>query len=88
MLAIDTLDLQDQDAPSAQDHTRQPAHPEPFGTGPAAPHQDASLRHVAEERHAEQDYMADTWGPGRSAPEPTKVILRSAISAKLLYGYQ
>jgi len=61
----DTLDLQDQDAPSAQDHTRQPAHPEPFGAGPAAPHQDASLRHVAEERHAEQDYMADTWGSGR-----------------------
>lgn len=43
----DSIDLQDQDAPSAQDHTRQPTHPKPLGDGPPAPHQAEALREVA-----------------------------------------
>ena len=40
---LDTIDLQDQDAPSAKDHSRHPATP---GQGNPAPHQADALRHV------------------------------------------
>ena len=50
----DTLDLQDKTSPTAQDHTNQPSHPAPLGIGPAAPHQEASLRRVDEERSDEE----------------------------------
>ncbi len=42
----DTIDLQDHDAPSAKDHTRQPARPAPLGDGPPAPHQAETLKHI------------------------------------------
>lgn len=45
-LLADTIDLQDQDAPSAKDHTRQPARPNALGEGPPAPHQADALKHV------------------------------------------
>lgn len=51
--STDTLDLQAHDTPSAKDHTRQPAHPAPLGVGPAAPHQNQTLRRAEEE--AEND---------------------------------
>ncbi|KAF1965659.1 hypothetical protein BU23DRAFT_488808, partial [Bimuria novae-zelandiae CBS 107.79] len=51
---VDTLDLQDKSSPTAQDHTHQPGHPAPLGIGPAAPHQEASLRRVEEERSDEE----------------------------------
>ena len=44
--SIDTIDLQDQEAPSAKDHTRQPARPAALGEGPPAPHQADALKHV------------------------------------------
>lgn len=50
----DTLDLQDKTSPTAQDHTNQPSHPAPLGIGPAAPHQEASLRRVEDERSSEE----------------------------------
>ena len=54
-MIVDSIDLQDQDAPSAKDHTRQPAHPKPLGAGPPAPHQAEALRElavgVAEQNH-------------------------------------
>jgi hypothetical protein len=53
-LTIDTLDLQDHLSPSAKDHTRQPAHPSPYGYGPAAPHQAQTLRHAEEEAYQQQ----------------------------------
>ena len=46
MTITDTIDLQDQDAPSAKDHTRQPARPGALGEGPPAPHQADALKHV------------------------------------------
>ena len=49
LIFTDSIDLQDQDAPSAQDHTRQPTHPKPLGAGPPAPHQAETLREVAVE---------------------------------------
>ena len=45
----DTIDLQSHDAPSAKDHTRQPAHPAPLGDGPPAPHQAITLKHAEQE---------------------------------------
>lgn len=56
----DTLDLQDQTAPSAQDH-RKPARAPPLGTSSAAPHQAAELRHVREERAAEDENLSHGW---------------------------
>lgn len=53
----DTLDLQDKTSPTAQDHSRQPQHPAPLGIGPAAPHQQASLRHVTEEQSSEESQL-------------------------------
>lgn len=53
-LFLDTLDLQDHDAPSAKDHTRQPAHPSPYGYGPAAPHQAQTLRQAEEQTYQQQ----------------------------------
>lgn len=43
---VDTIDLQNQDAPSAKDHTRQPSRPGALGEGPPAPHQADALKHV------------------------------------------
>ncbi|KAL9091991.1 MAG: hypothetical protein Q9159_001136 [Coniocarpon cinnabarinum] len=74
LVRADTLDLQNPDAPSAQDHKQQPAHPAPLGQGPPAPHQNASLRHAQEERAAEQDYLADQWGSGRSSHEGSELL--------------
>lgn len=50
------MDLQDHDTPSAKDHTKQPEHPDPLGSGRPAPHQELSIR------HAEQDSQAEIKG--------------------------
>ncbi|KAL9622201.1 MAG: hypothetical protein Q9160_003384 [Pyrenula sp. 1 TL-2023] len=49
LIRADTLDLQAHDTPSAKDHTKQPTHPAPLGVGPAAPHQNQTLRRAEEE---------------------------------------
>ncbi|KAK4694060.1 hypothetical protein P7C71_g3454, partial [Lecanoromycetidae sp. Uapishka_2] len=49
IIRADTIDLQAQDAPSAKDHTRQPARPNALGEGPPAPHQADALKHVEHE---------------------------------------
>lgn len=72
-LATDTLDLQDHDAPSAQAHPDHP-RPAPLGAGPAAPHQEDAIRHMNEERSAEQEYMADAWGSGHSSHEGSELL--------------
>lgn len=55
------MDLQDHDTPSAKDHTKQPEHPDPLGSGRPAPHQELSIR------HAEQDSQAEiNGGPGKN----------------------
>ncbi|KAJ5771227.1 uncharacterized protein N7511_003278 [Penicillium nucicola] len=61
IIRADTLDLQDHDTPSAKDHSKQPEHPEPLGSGRPAPHQEQSIR------HAEQDSKSEiTNGPDKS----------------------
>ena len=67
----DSIDLQDQNAPSAKDHTRQPTHPAPLGVGPPAPHQAEALREVAAEA-AEQNQrsprVSKEWSNGDIQP--------------------
>ncbi|KAL8806397.1 MAG: hypothetical protein Q9200_005053 [Gallowayella weberi] len=53
IIRADTIDLQDQDSPSAKDHTRQPAHPAPYGEGRPAPHQERALRNAEQETAVE-----------------------------------
>ncbi|KAI4099135.1 MAG: hypothetical protein L6R37_006091 [Teloschistes peruensis] len=53
IIRADTIDLQAQDSPSAKDHTRQPAHPAPYGDGPPAPHQERALKHAEQETAVE-----------------------------------
>lgn len=69
-LVTDTLDLQDKTSPTAQDHSRQPQHPAPLGAGPAAPHQQASLRQVDNERLSEESNLQnDAWGNAKTLRE-------------------
>jgi hypothetical protein len=53
---LDTIDLQDQLAPSAQDHSR--THLQQDGLGY---HQAAELRHVQHERAAEENALSNSW---------------------------
>ncbi|KAF2734095.1 hypothetical protein EJ04DRAFT_252512 [Polyplosphaeria fusca] len=57
IIRADTIDLQDKTSPTAQDHSLQPQHPAPLGIGPAAPHQEATLRRVDEERTNEEVHL-------------------------------
>lgn len=47
------MDLQDHDAPSAQDHSKQPETPEPLGSGRPAPHQELSIRNAEQDSQVE-----------------------------------
>lgn len=66
-LGADTIDLQDKSSPTAQDHSNQPEHPAPLGIGPAAPHQQASLQSVADERSAEEARLQNAWSNAGSS---------------------
>ncbi|OSS44722.1 hypothetical protein B5807_10461 [Epicoccum nigrum] len=61
IIRADTIDLQDKSSPTAQDHSHQPEHPAPLGIGPAAPHQQASLKSVEDERSAEEARLQHAW---------------------------
>jgi hypothetical protein len=54
LIILDSIDLQDPNAPSAQDHSKKHANAAPLGTGPPAPHQAEALREVAAEAADEQ----------------------------------
>ncbi|KAJ5752947.1 hypothetical protein N7520_009864 [Penicillium odoratum] len=53
IIRADTLDLQDHNAPSAKDHSRQPEQPAPLGAGRPAPHQELSIRHAEQDTKSE-----------------------------------
>jgi hypothetical protein len=54
-MRADTLDLQDQDNPSAQEHLK---HPQ---SNTVSPHVQAQVQHVIEERHSEEQSLAEAW---------------------------
>ncbi|KAL6703553.1 protein phosphatase regulator [Coniothyrium glycines] len=82
IIRADTLDLQDKTSPTAQDHSQQPEHPAPLGIGPAAPHQQAAIRHVEEERHSEEARLQNAWSNAGSAlaAEPAADHDRSTVT--------
>lgn len=55
IVRADTIDLQDQESPSAAEHHR------PALQGGLAPHQRAEVHHVLEERNSEERALADAW---------------------------
>lgn len=64
MQYVDTIDLQDPRAPSAQDHTRQPNRLNTGGRGPS-PHQADALRHAEKDAADEQQRSPRvSWGDG------------------------
>ena len=66
----DTLDLQDQDAPSTQDHhKRSPVQHADFSEHLVGAHQAAEVRHVMEERHTEEQNLQESWGPARDGDD-------------------
>ena len=57
----DTIDLQDQSSPSAQDHSRKPAQPSQNGLSSLAPHQASEIRHAQKERLSEEITLVNAW---------------------------
>lgn len=55
IVRADTLDLQDQENPTAAEHQK------PTLQGGLAPHQRAEVHHVIEERNSEEHALADAW---------------------------
>ncbi|KAF2825804.1 hypothetical protein CC86DRAFT_370694 [Ophiobolus disseminans] len=88
IIRADTLDLQDKTSPTAKDHSQQPEHGAPLGNGPAAPHQQASLRQVVEERNDEEARLQNAWGRAgerlRDDPgsDDERTLVNSAISQR------
>jgi hypothetical protein len=56
LLVPDTIDLQNQDAPTTQDHHSTSLQPSDVGK-----HQASEIRHVREERHEEEEHLQDAW---------------------------
>jgi hypothetical protein len=56
MLLSDTIDLQNQDAPTTQDHHSSSLQPSDVGK-----HQAAEIRHVLQERHSEEEHLHSAW---------------------------
>ncbi|KAF1941459.1 hypothetical protein EJ02DRAFT_503472 [Clathrospora elynae] len=67
IIRADTIDLQNKSSPTAKDHSQQPEHPAPLGIGPAAPHQQAAIRHVEQERSSEEAHLPDVWSSAGGA---------------------
>jgi hypothetical protein len=55
MVRADTIDLQDQEAPTAAEHNKQ------IGSDGIAPHQAAQFQQVQNERRSEEETLADAW---------------------------
>ncbi|KAJ5902038.1 hypothetical protein N7495_002566, partial [Penicillium taxi] len=53
MIRADTMDLQDHDSPSAQDHSKHPEESVPLGSGRPATHQEQTIRTVNQESQSE-----------------------------------
>ena len=71
IVRADTLDLQDQDNPTASEHQK------PEFKGGLAPHQRAEVHHVLEERNTEEHALADAWNLTGSLTEEPSAIDRA-----------
>lgn len=61
MVRADTLDLQDQDSPSAQDHSKQVTNDLDFGDHLIGVHQAQEIRHISRERQEEEKNLQQAW---------------------------
>lgn len=68
LVRADTLDLQDQDKPTAAERQK---HVDQNGV---APHQASQLHHVIEERHSEEQALSDAWNIADSLTEEPGAI--------------
>ncbi|KAK5109280.1 hypothetical protein LTR62_007154 [Meristemomyces frigidus] len=65
LVRADTLDLQDQDNPTAAEHQKHP------GQNGVAPHQASELHHVQEERQSEEQTLHEAWDlAGKATGQP------------------
>lgn len=85
---IDSIDLQDQNSPSAQDHSKKNANAAPLGAGPPAPHQAEALREVAAEAADEQHRsprVSREWtnGEGQMIQDYTNDDLAARVASAL-----
>jgi len=68
MVRADTLDLQNQENPTAAEHTKRPDQ------DGLAPHQAAEVHHVIQERRSEENSLADAWKISSSLAEEPGAI--------------
>lgn len=84
---LDSIDLQDQNAPSAQDHSRQPTKPSPLGAGPPAPHQAGTIREVeaeAAEENIRSPRVSKEWTNGELQQQDDDEDLAARTSGKAI----
>ncbi|PNS19282.1 Tip elongation aberrant protein Tea4 [Sphaceloma murrayae] len=72
IVRADTLDLQDQDSPSTQDHSKSLAQNVDFGDNLIGSHQASEIRHIREERQDEERNLQQAWSAsGESSASAT-----------------
>ncbi|KAK4546300.1 hypothetical protein LTR36_001977 [Oleoguttula mirabilis] len=76
IVRADTLDLQDQDNPSASEHQK------PQIQSGLAPHQASQLHLVDEERHEEEQSLADAWNMAGTLTEEPGAIDEAQANAE------
>lgn len=74
--AVDTLDLQDQDNPTASEHQK------PQSQTGLAPHQASQLHHVDEERHEEEQSLAEAWNIAANLADEPGAIDQAQANAE------
>ncbi|KAI9649417.1 protein phosphatase regulator [Ciborinia camelliae] len=88
IIRADSIDLQDQNAPSAQDHSKKHANAASLGNGSPAPHQAEALREVAAEVADEQyrsPRVSREWtnGEGQMIQDYTSDDLAAEVTSAL-----
>lgn len=61
IVRADTLDLQDPDSPSAQDHSKTNGNQLEFGDRLVGAHHAQEIRHINQERHEEENNLQQAW---------------------------
>ncbi|SMR46457.1 unnamed protein product [Zymoseptoria tritici ST99CH_1A5] len=76
IVRADTLDLQDEEHPTAAEHTK----PNPLQPNGLAPHLAAQVHHVIEERHSEEQSLAEAWNITDNLVEQPEAIEQAQSS--------
>jgi len=79
---VDTLDLQDQDYPSSQDHSRKSAQHLDFGDNLIGSHHAAEIRQVENERHDEERNLQQAWGDATDGTTDTVADQSAAVATE------